>query len=158
MKKKPNTITNYINLVLKYKIKFKENAFIRKILVYLILGIVINTFVGFFYFLLLYCKFDTFISLSISYIFGVICSVYYNKNLTFNIKEKNLDIWLRFILLNILCYFICQTSNQVILILLDQYKYALLIGFIISIGLAASTNFIGMCLIIQNEKKKKIKQ
>jgi putative flippase GtrA len=141
------------NFVLKYTIYLKQNQLIRKLLVYLMLGVVINIFVGFFYFLLLYCNFNTLISLSISYIFGVICSIYYNKNLTFKFKEKNLNIWLRFILLHILCYFICQISNQVILILLDQYKYALLIGFIISVGLAASTNFIGMYLIMKHEKK-----
>ena len=141
------------NFVLKYTIYLKQNQLIRKLLVYLMLGVVINIFVGFFYFLLLYCNFNTLISLSISYIFGVICSIYYNKNLTFKFKEKKLNIWLRFILLHILCYFICQISNQVILILLDQYKYALLIGFIISVGLAASTNFIGMYLIMKHEKK-----
>lgn len=151
-------MVNHKNFVLKYTILLKQNELIRKLLVYLILGVVINIFVGFFYFLLLYCNFNTFISLSISYIFGVICSIYYNKNLTFKFKEKNLDIWFRFILLHTLCYFICQTSNQVILILIDQYKYALLIGFIISIGLAASTNFIGMYLIIKHERKKRIKQ
>jgi putative flippase GtrA len=147
-------MVNYKNFVLNYKILFKKNKLINKLLVYLMLGVIINIFVGFFYFLLLYCNFNTFISLSISYVFGVICSIYFNKNLTFNFKEKNSNIWLRFILLHILCYFICQITNQVILILLDQFKYALLIGFIISIGLAASTNFIGMYLIIKHEKKK----
>ena len=147
-------MTNYENYISKYKIYLKQNSLIRKLLIYLILGITINIFVGIFYFILLYCNLNTLISLSISYVFGVICSIYLNKNLTFNFKEKNLNIWVKFIFLHILCYFICQASNQTILILLANYKYVLLIGFIISIGFAATTNFIGMYLIVQKTKQK----
>ena len=146
-------MTNYENYILKYKIFLKENSLIRKLLIYLILGITINIFVGIFYFVLLYCNLNTLISLSISYIFGVIFSIYFNKNLTFDFKERSSDIWIKLIFLHLLCYFICQASNQTTLILLTEYKYALLIGFIISIGFAATTNFIGMYLIVQQTKK-----
>ena len=143
----------YKKFFLNRVLLLKENEMIKKISIYLLFGIVINIFVGFLYFILLNFKLHSFLSLSISYIFGVICSIYFNKNITFRFKGKNSNIWIKFILLHILCYIICQVSNQFILYILEGYQYVLITGFIISVGLAATTNFFGMYLIINFEKK-----
>jgi len=143
----------YKKFFLNAGVLFKKNEIVKKISIYLFFGIVINIFVGFLYFILLNFKFHSFLSLSISYILGVICSIYFNKNITFNFREQNSNIWIKFILLHILCYIICQVSNQFILHILKGYQYVLITGFIISVGLAAMTNFFGMYLIINFEKK-----
>jgi|OM-RGC.v1.024673816 GtrA-like protein. len=147
-------LTNYKNFILKKRKNLLNNLLVKKITIFLILGITINLFVGGLYFLLLYFGLSTLLSLSISYFLGVLCSVYYNKNLTFNFKNKNISIWIKFIFLHLLCYCLCQTSNQLILYLFQEYKYVLLIGFVISIGLAATTNFVGMNIIVNIENKK----
>ena len=72
--------------------KIELNLFFKRLVIYLILGVTINIFVGIIYFLLIYININTILSLSISYIIGVIFSIYYNKKITFKNKSKNKSI------------------------------------------------------------------
>ena len=140
------------NLIKKI-LKFELNPFFKRLVIYLILGVTINIFVGILYFLLIYININTILSLSISYIIGVILSIYYNKKITFKHKSKNKNIWIKFGLIHCLAYIICQVTNESIIFLLIENEYVLIIGFILSIGLAAMTNFIGMNIIINYKAK-----
>jgi len=133
--------------------KIELNLFFKRLVIYLILGVTINIFVGIIYFLLIYININTILSLSISYIIGVIFSIYYNKKITFKNKSKNKSIWIKFGLIHCLAYIISQVTNESIIFLLIENEYVLIIGFILSIGLAAMTNFIGMNIIINYKAK-----
>jgi putative flippase GtrA len=138
------------NLIKKI-LKFELNPFFKRLIIYLILGVTINIFVGIIYFTFIFLNINTILSLSIAYIIGVILSIYYNKKITFKYKNKNKNIWIKFGLTHCLAYFICQFSNESIIFLLMNNQYSLTIGFIISIAFAAMTNFIGMNIIMKNE-------
>ena len=143
---------------MKLNFKPKLNQHIKRLVLYLIIGVIVNIFVGALYFTFLSLKLSTILSLSISYIFGVFASIYFNKNLTFKFRTKSIIVWYKFSLLHIIAYIVCQVTNESILYLMSSYEYVLILGFIVSIGLAAITNFIGMSIVIKNEEIKKDKK
>ena len=143
---------------MKLNFKPKLNQYVKRLIVYLIIGVIINIFVGALYFIFLSLNLSTILSLSLSYIFGVFTSIYFNKNLTFKFKTKSLMVWYKFSLLHIIAYIVCQATNESILYLMSTYEYVLILGFIFSIGLAAITNFLGMSIVIKNEEIKRDKK
>lgn len=141
------------NISMNNILKIKLKLFIKKLILFLIFGVITNILGGIIYFTLVYFKINTILSLSFAYVIGVIFSIFLNKKITFKIEQKSKKIWLKFILLHCLCYLICQATNETIIFLLEGDEYVLFIGYVFSVALAAITNFIGMYVIIKYESR-----
>ncbi len=145
-----------IHLLLNKKFQSLSNETKLRIFKFLFVGILINFFVACIYLSLIFFNFGSISSLTISYIFGVLSSIYINKNFTFNVKKPSLKIWYNFILIHIFCYVLSQVSNETFLFILKDYKFKYLVSLFITIGLAATVNFVCMNMVIKRFNKENI--
>ena len=120
----------------------------KKIFKFFVFGISVNLFVALIYFTLIFFDINTIISFSFAYFIGIFLSIYLNKNYTFDYKNYNSKIWIKFFLIHLFCYALSQVTNETLLLILSNFYFKYLFGFVISIGIAASTNFICMYLVI----------
>ncbi len=136
---------------------FVRQVFDKKLLKFLIVGI-INTIVGSGLMFLLYNCFNVpyWPSSACNYVAGGICSYFLNKYYTFNNHKKSFKEILYFIILIILCYFIAYVSaKKIIYMIFSNYSektkgnIALVCGMIIYTGL----NYLGQRFIVFKESK-----
>ena len=135
-------------------INFYSNEIKIRIVRFLFVGILINILVALIYFTLIFLNFGSILSLTVSYTFGVISSIFINKNFTFEFRTPSLTIWYQFAIIHLSCFILSQITNETTLFLLNHYEFKHVVGFILSIGLAATINFICMNLVIKNLQKK----
>lgn len=119
-----------------------------KLIKFFVFGISVNLFVALIYFTFIFFDINTIISFSFAYLIGIFLSIYLNKNYTFDYKNYNSKIWIKFFLIHLFCYALSQVTNETLLFILSNFYFKYIFGFVISIGIAASTNFICMNLVI----------
>ncbi len=147
-------LTNLKKIILK---KLFSKIIKFRVFKYLIAGIIINISTACVYFSLVFLNFSSVFSLTVSYILGVLSSIFINKNYTFEYKEKSFKVWYQFAFIHILCFILSQITNESFLFILQPYKLRYLISYLISIGIAATINFVLMTLVIHNIHNAKTK-
>ena len=120
-----------------------------KVFKFLVFGVVVNFFQACIYFNLIWLNFGSILSLSIIYIIGVISSIFLNKNYTFNFKKPSLKIWMFFAIIHVICFVLSQVINETSLFILQKYNHKYLISYVLSIGTAATVNFLSMHTVIK---------
>ena len=125
-----------------------NNQMKKKIFKFFVFGISVNLFVASIYFTFIFFNINTIVSFSFAYLIGIFLSIYLNKNYTFNYKIHSSKIWIKFFLIHLFCYILGQATNETFLLILTNFYLKYFFSFVISIGIAASTNFICMYLVI----------
>lgn len=120
-----------------------------KVFKFLVFGVVINLFQACIYFSLIWLNFGSILSLSIIYLIGVICSIFLNKNYTFNFKKPSPKVWIFFGIIHVICFVLSQVINETSLFILQKYDYKYLISYILSVGTVATINFLSMHAVIK---------
>ena len=108
-------------------INFYSNEIKIRIVRFLFFGILINILVAFIYFTLIFLNFGSIFSLTVSYTFGVISSIFINQNFTFEFRKPSLTIWYQFAIIHFSCFILSQITNETTLFLLNNYELNMLL-------------------------------
>ena len=129
------------------------NRLSREILKFLIVGLT-TVFIDYlFYNIFLYLKFSVEISKGLSFIIGAFFAFIANRIFTFQIKLKNIKQFYKFIIVYLFGLILNVCVNNLILLIIFEYKNKFLIGFLISTFISATSNFLGMKYLVFNQNK-----